>query len=265
MFTLILVLLVVTVSLAVFLFVGTLYLQGYVYTEPSQGLAWQAPAAGAVLGLFLTAWCLSVVYADSSTTDIPYDAFHRFSPRVDMFDTEAKELWAVTKDGKKVRYVGRKDVPFPGRSVILYEDRTYSPPRPWKSAGVEAIILEQKDGQIRFDLVPTSEGGYRQFVSADGWVMYEYDSGPSGIPSRFRWGRFVANLFLNGFHFVLWFLCLWLLLRFQWPHALGLAVVLWIVMTLIVLPMLLDYAAAVSQARRAPTTPVPPVAMQSPV
>jgi hypothetical protein len=40
-------------------------------------------------------------------------------------------------------------------------------------------------------------------------------------------------------------------LRFQWAHALGLAFVIWLVMTLLVLPMLLAYAAEVSQARHA--------------
>ena len=35
-----------------------------------------------------------------------------------------------------------------------------------------------------------------------------------------------------------WFACLWLLLRFQWPHALGLAVVLWLACTLLLWPVL---------------------------
>ena len=91
----------------------------------------------------------------------------------------------------------------------------------------------------------------RRFISGDGWVMIEYETGPDGIPTKFRFGRFVINLFLNFVHFVLWFFCLWLLLRFQWSHALLLAAVFWLVFALLVWPVLQD---RVRRATAATTT-----------
>ncbi|MCS7046395.1 MAG: hypothetical protein NZO58_08575, partial [Gemmataceae bacterium] len=68
-----LVLLIVAVSLVVFLWVGTLFFQRYIYTEPTRGLYWQAPAAGAVMGLFFAGWCLLVATTPGVTpTDNPY-------------------------------------------------------------------------------------------------------------------------------------------------------------------------------------------------
>ena len=60
-----------------------------------------------------------------------------------------------------------------------------------------------------------------------------------GQLSTFRWGVFLACAFLNFFHLALWFVCLWLLLRFQWSHALGLAVIFWLAMTVFGVPALL--------------------------
>jgi hypothetical protein len=68
-----------------------------------------------------------------------------------------------------------------------------------------------------------------------------------GQIGSFRWGAFFGNLLLNVLHLGVWFAVLWLLLRFQWPHALGLAVVFWLVMTLAVVPQILDHARSVSQ------------------
>ncbi len=51
----------------------------------------------------------------------------------------------------------------------------------------------------------------------------------------------------------MWFLSLWLLLRFQWPHALGLAVAFWLVM-LFILPMILTKAESVRKERLPPKT-----------
>ena len=59
------------------------------------------------------------------------------------------------------------------------------------------------------------------------------------------------TLLLNFGFFLCCWLTLWLLLRFQWSHALGLGFVLWLVFTLSLLPMLLTRAAEVAQANAA--------------
>src|SRR5262249_40196924 len=86
-----------------------------------------------------------------------------------------------------------------------------------------------------------------------GWVLREYsESGPDGRPYAFRWGRFLGNLFLNFVHLGLWFVAFGLVLRFQWSHALLLAIILWLGMSLAILPMLLGQAGAQSMERRGP-------------
>ena len=55
------------------------------------------------------------------------------------------------------------------------------------------------------------------------------------------------NLIVNLLYGGVWFACLWLLLRFQWPHALLQALVAWIVTLLFVVAPLLNYAEHVAK------------------
>jgi hypothetical protein len=250
-------LLIFGLSLGVGLFVGGLFVQGYIYTEPSAQLRWGAPATGAVLFLFVTFWSLIVVFSGSTPTDIPFDVIQRFSPTVDKFRSPVSELTAVRKGGNKETYKLHKSSPFPGATRSDY--RSVRDGKPWNSDNVEAIVIKSDDGDMRFMQVAEDQrarGAYPQFVSDDGWAMTVYDDGPTGQPTKFRFGRFVVNLFLNFLHLALWFVCLWLLMRFEWFHALLGACALWLICTLIILPMLLTFAARVSQDRQvmAPAT-----------
>ncbi len=108
------------------------------------------------------------------------------------------------------------------------------------------------NGESReFKRVKNTGSSYPEFVDDKGWSMKDFGDGPDGTPSAFRWGRFLMNLFLNFGFFLAWWLCLWLLMRFQWSHAFGLAFVLWIFFLFSVMPMLLGYAAGVAEARPA--------------
>jgi hypothetical protein len=229
-----LILLVVGVTLAVLLWVATVFLQGYWYTEPSADAYWQAPAAAGALTLFLLVWCLLNVSASHDPNQIlpyePYDTLFRFSAREEMASQPAKRIWSVKKGTSE-------PIPYDRRRIAQdkWEYRDQSE-RPWRPLGVEAILIERDGQRMRFELDKSTDSGYASYVSSDGWVMPEYDLGRS---TTFRVGRFVMNLLLNGLHLALWFVCLWLLLRFQWSHALGLAFVLWLVMTLLIVPMLM--------------------------
>ncbi len=44
-------------------------------------------------------------------------------------------------------------------------------------------------------------------------------------------------------------MCVWLILRFQWTHALALAALLWLVSSLVVVPMLLAKTDAVARSK----------------
>jgi hypothetical protein len=68
------------------------------------------------------------------------------------------------------------------------------------------------------------------------------DEGNPGQVQQFRWDWLLWNVFFHIFHLVLWFTGLWLVLRYQWAHALGFAICIWLAMTLIAVPMLMNYA-----------------------
>src|SRR5262249_58968055 len=68
----------------------------------------------------------------------------------------------------------------------------------------------------------------------------------------YRKGKLIGNIFINLIHLALWFLVIWLLLRFQWAHALGFAVIFWLVATLSLVPFLLDKSRRLSE-RTAPS------------
>lgn len=262
---LLLMLVVLAVSLIVLLWAGTFFFQGYIYTEPSPGIHWQAPAAAAVLTLGFTIWCLTIAFnAKATPRNIPINTIHEFTPRETMAEFQgrpAPKIWAIKldrkktgadKDGEKIAYELKRG----DRGEDIYKTKSVRP-TPWQPDNVVAIEVEKPDGTtMRFDLAPTPDGGNREFVSSDGWVLTEKPGaggGPTGEPTKFRFLRLFLNLFFNGAHLVAWFLCLWVILRFQWTHALGFAVILWTAFTLLFLPMMLGYAGLVAANRQAPT------------
>lgn len=234
-----LLLLVVAIGLMVLLWVGGLFVQGYIYTQPAPQLVWAAPAAGVVLAGFLAWWCYLVASSpEARPEDIPYDTIFRFSPRVEMVKKPVRELWAIKKNDEKVHYIFH---PSAQMGAAQYKDTTSQ--RPWNSNGVKAIEIKHDGETYRFEEVKVTQGEFPQFVNDKGWRMKVFESGPTGIPNIFRTGRFLANVFFNLTHFILWFVCLWLLLRFQATHALVFGFCLWLVLTLAFLPMILGYAA----------------------
>ena len=62
-----------------------------------------------------------------------------------------------------------------------------------------------------------------------------------GQVTTYHSGWLVVELLLHLGLLIVWFLCMWLLLRFQWSHAVGLAVVAWLI-SIFVLPMILTPA-----------------------
>jgi len=268
------ILIITLVSLIAVLWGGTVFFQGFVYTEPSPSVFWRAPATAVLLTFGFAVWCLTIALSsEASPTNIPINTIFRFTPKDDMLRRPAPYLWAIKadrkktepgKDGEVVAYVSER-VPDKLNSQKFRYVAT-GDPHPWRWQGVVAIEIQPtKDDAAkirfnevvteagRFELVDSKRAQYRHFASDDGWEMTEYEEGPTGMPVRFRWGRFFLNIFFNFTHFGGWFLGLWLLLRFQWGHALGLAVAMWLIMTLLMLPMMLGYASQVSEARRSVT------------
>jgi hypothetical protein len=222
-----------TIVFAGVLALGTLWLQGYFYTEPTTGLLWRGPAAGAALALLLTVWCLLSFLSPGD-----YDTLWSFSPRQKK---EFPEIQVVRGNDTKTYRKGKNP-----RGQVEYMDENGKRP-PEHS---DEIIVNEDGTDVHFKAERWTQGPDKGKVRVrEGTLHYidehgrEMSDNGLGRLDTVRWGRLVLNLSLNFFHLVLWFVCLWLLLRFQWAHALGLAVILWLVMTIPLLPIMLGKAA----------------------
>jgi hypothetical protein len=230
------VLLLLWAALAVLIYSGARLLQGSFYNEPVSDLYWRAPAAAALLAGFFGLWCLLDLNAPGQ-----YGPIHEFTP---TDDRQFKELTAIVRKDNRDQAVDYR-LRSNERGQSEYRE-TKSPYRPLPSHP-EAIIVNEDGAAVRFEPERDQSGHFRiaagqslHYTDPQGRVMSEDTVGRVSI---FRWNRFLPNMALNAFHLVLWFVCLWLLVRFQWTHALGLAVALWLGMTLLILPMLLGTGA----------------------
>jgi hypothetical protein len=238
---LILIFALVWVCLAVLLLVGTAWLQGYLYTEPVAGLFWRAPAAASVIVLVTAFWC----FLDSRD---PPGRFRTYDFRAQDV-TEFKEIWGV-KDGRRTHYKVEKDAA--GRDEFRDDNHRPLPSR------LDGIIVKENGEEVKFEPERDAQGKFKNtpgeslhYVDPQGRVMTEGSIGQIAI---FRLGRLLANLVLNFGLLLVWFGCLWLLLRFQWSHALGFAVVIWLVMLLLVMPPLLDRVEGLAVQPGVPST-----------
>jgi hypothetical protein len=223
---------------------GALFFQGYFYTEPTEQLSWRAPAAAGVMTLFFAVWCFFEANgtrspgSEENNLVIPF----LFSP----VETKppVKELWVLRRGAKqpevyKLRQSAGSVTGLKSEQYVQVKPNTG---RPWNPDRVEALIVKEDGAEDRFIPQPQQEGGNLRFRDDNGWEFTAYERTLSSQPTRFRLSWLLGNLLLNFVHLGLWFVCLWLLLRFQWPHALGLAFVLWLIVSLAALPFLLSVA-----------------------
>ncbi len=94
----------------------------------------------------------------------------------------------------------------------------------------------------------TATGLSLKYHDSKGRTMTEGDFGRITV---YRAGNLVMNLLLNFLHLGLWFAVLWLVLEFRFWHALGMALVAWVALTLFVLPPTLNKAEEIA-AKQAP-------------
>jgi hypothetical protein len=234
MFGLILILLLTAVGVAVLLAAGTAMIQGYLYSEPADGLEWRAPAAGAAMGVFFALWCLLEARAPGQ-----YDTLLNFSTR----ETKAVDrFWSERVNaGVKQEIPYRKSSDDRGRVIFVDPDN-----RPWRRSDngqMTALIIEEDGERKRFEAELNPDGTFRvepnqplRYVEVGGGRVMTENS-PGEITAT-RTALLIGNLLLNLAHLLAWFGCFWLLLRFQWSHALGLALAFWLVFALVVWPVL---------------------------
>ena len=214
------------VALAVLLWVGTMWFQGYIYSEPSEQLFWRAPAAAAAITLFFAFWG---VLAYRSPGDYP--AMFMLPSWRDSRELPIKAV--VYAEGKEVEVK-----PVPGQKTYVDARGQRLQTRPM------AVIVEEDGERVRFDAEKDEKGYFKagqsellRYLDSRGRVMTEDGLGSLAVS---RWGLFLGNVLLNLLHFGVWFVCCWLLLRYQWGHALGVAFVFWLIMTISVSEMIVQ-------------------------
>jgi hypothetical protein len=252
--TLILVLLLLWFALGVLLAAWTLWFQGYIYSEPAPGVFWRAPAAAAALTVVVCLWVF-----------IDYRAPGRYRTLFEFSGQEEQrpypELRIRTPEGRERAFLLRKDER--GRPEYRDKDNRLLPDRPDKiivvEGGQQYVFLPERDAKGNFKVARGESLRYNE-EGGQGRYMVE---GQWGRVASYHFGWLVLDVFLNGLHFVVWWAVLWLLLRFQWSHALGLAFAFWGVMTLFVLPPLLTRAEEVARQRAETKAALAPLAPAS--
>jgi len=224
------------------LFLGaTLTLKGYFDETPPdlKETAWRAPAAALAVTLFVILW-VRLAYASPDRYDSLFDfSTSRQSPPV-------KSIWII-EDGGKVEYRLEKDA----NNRPIYRNRETDrirelPRKPDKfiiREGDREVVFQPKKDAKGKPIIRTGEG--LRYYDEQGRYMEE---GYEGIIFTSTGGGFVYFL-LNVSHFVVWFLAIWLLLRFTWAQALLLALIAWLSMTLIVMRPLLQRVRTLSEER----------------
>jgi hypothetical protein len=232
-----LILLLIAVGVAALVAVGTAVIQGYLYNQPVEGIAWRSAVTGAAVGLFFGGWCWI-----ESRAPHEYGSMLDFSPqKITVFP----KFWSERTGDR-----GKQEIPYElgrdsrGREVYFGPDN-----RLWERSSsngmVTAIIVEENGEKRRFDAQMTPQGTFQ--TDDAGAVRYVEQSGRRvmtdqsvGRITTTRYGVLFGNLALNLAHLLVWFLCLWLLMEFDFWHALGMAIALWLAFGLAVWPVLRD-------------------------
>jgi len=221
-----LLLLLTFLVLSALLLGGTRLIQAALYEDVPGDLLWRAPAAAGAITAYIAIWAMfNYAAAEPGQTDLPFDTLFNFTTET-VSNHPVDGFTAISKDNSQVKYTIRKITGAVPRQEYLGPDQ-----QKWSSAlarDVQTIVVKVDDKDVRFDADATHtryvEEGGRRYLDAEAF----------GRITTPRGGGSFVRVLLNVLHFVVWFACLWLLLRFQWPHALGLAAALWLVMTFVV-------------------------------
>jgi hypothetical protein len=242
---LIVLLLLLGVILAVVLIAWSAWFQAYIYTEPGTGFVWRGPAAAAANLAVIAIWVA-----------LDYQSGGKYRP-----------IWETSSTEETKRFTELR-VPGPANREDVYRLRPGTrddyrlnglPSGQRMPSTPEKIIAVDGDQRYTFEPERDDKGNFKRgknkasaeplrYRDEKGRVMLETTL---GTLETFRGGLFFANLLVNLLLLGAAFLALWLILRFQWLHALGQAVVLCLVLMLFVLPPLLSRAESVAKERAA--------------
>jgi hypothetical protein len=223
-----------TLVLAALLWIGSVFLQGWLYNDLANRLPLRALIGGACLSLFLTAWC-AVYRADPGR----FDTLTSFKTEtLDGTYDEFESVRRVGKDEKKpVRYVRR------GTDFVSADGG-----KPWNRSDADGMVVallvkeKGKETPTRFEAnLDPKTGNFRSVeetrYEADGGRRY-MDLAALGKVYRVRSMAYLGNIFANLLHLAVWVAVLCPLMRFAFGHAVGIGLIAWLVTMLAVQPAL---------------------------
>jgi hypothetical protein len=231
-----LILLLIALAVAALFLVGTSIIQGYLYNEPVEGIPWRSAASGVAVGLFFGLWCLIESRAPGQ-----YETLLDFTPR----ETVRLPGFVSERTGDR----GKQEITFTrgrdNRGRVVYTDPNGNVWQRSSANGMMTAIIVDEDGEKRRFEAELVNGGFKadrpaRYVEQGGRGRVMTDDA-IGEMTTTNYGLLVGNFLLNLGHLLVWFLCLWLLMQFHWPHALGLAVALWLAFGLAVWPVVRQY------------------------
>jgi hypothetical protein len=260
--------------------------QGYLYNEPADRLPLRALAAALAVGSFLALWATidkrnpgkyDTFFEFASYTTTDFQEFDAVRWSVDPTTPRSKPGFRKGANGEPAETVtkfkragGNKSAPFQaektGESFRLNTSTTVTAaillPGPDGTASRFTAEMQVPDASgklvpLKPDMLKGDPKGVvyapnTRFMEVSGsrYVQakqLDEHKGVLFVPSS---GVVFVALLLNLGHFVVWFLAIWLLLRFGWGHALGAAAAAGLVTMLVILPLLF-------KPNRTPQVPVP--------
>jgi hypothetical protein len=206
------------------LWLGSVFLQGWLYNDLAKKLPLRALAGGAALAVFHVGWC-AIYQADPGRFDTLY------SFKTEALDGTYDEFQSIRRVGKNeqkpVRYVRRGE----SNEFEAVETRKI-----WNRSdadGMQVAILIQENGKsepTRFDANLTSDGKFlptsETRYETDGGRRY-MDHNVLGKVYRKRSMAIMGNLFANLLHLAVWVAVLWPVMRFTLGHAIGIGLAFW--------------------------------------
>jgi hypothetical protein len=236
-------LLVLVAALFVVFWGLSAFLQPYLYSEPASNLPARAVGAAVVVGLAVGVWTYANAKSDRKGK---YGPLHDFDSTgtTDVYEFTAVRQYAdkgpdgMPKEEKAVfhRPEGQK-------SAAFTEEKTGKPFQ-LNTSTFKTMTLEVKDadGKVtKFEAVTDGKGNYvpdKRFDEKG--TKRHLDADAPGVIYAPSTKTMVFAILLNLANYLAWFAAFWLVLRFAFPHAAGLAVIFGLLTMLVVGPMMFE-------------------------
>jgi hypothetical protein len=240
--------LVVVFALFVLFWGLAVLLQGYLYNEPADRLPARAAVAALVVGGMIGGW----TYANAKS-----DRKGKYGPLHDFDSTTTTDLSEFTAVRKYVQVKGPDGQPKEEKTTFrrpegqktaaFVEDKTG---RPFQLSSSEflttAIEVKGPDDKVgRFDAVldpkdPKGQTYLPDKTFAEKGSKRHLDGDAPGAVYAPSTKAMLFALLLNGLNYVAWLVGFWLVMRFAFPHAVGLAVVFGLLTMLVAAPLLFE-------------------------